>query len=192
MAHHGSILHRAWVALWLWTALASATFPEAQAAGSRSVVDTVARTLTVYADDGRRLAVYANVSVGSGGVADVHYAGDHTTPRGTYRIVSIRPSRHFEMFFQFDYPTPEQARRAMQEGRLSPSDGGAVLVAARDGRLPPQDTPLGGNIGIHGLGRGSLKIHQMFNWTEGCVALTNGQLHDFSRWATVGMRVEIR
>jgi len=155
-------------------------------------VDTAARTLTVYAADGQRLARYANISIGSGGVAAVHYHGDHSTPRGSYRIVQIRPSRSFDTFYLLDYPTAEHAEKAMRSGRLTAESGKAILAAARDGRMPPQDTALGGEIGIHGVGRGSLKVHKAYNWTKGCVALTNEQLHDLARYAEVGMRVTIR
>jgi murein L,D-transpeptidase YafK len=155
-------------------------------------VDTAARTLTVYAADGRRLARYGNISVGSGGVAAVHYRGDHTTPLGNFRIVQIRPSRSFDTFYLLDYPTAEDAAEALGGGRLTAEGHEAIAAAAREGRLPPQDTALGGAIGIHGIGRGSPKIHRMYNWTDGCVALTNEQLRDFARHAVVGMRVIIR
>lgn len=157
-----------------------------------ALVDTAARTLTVYAGDGRRLARYADISIGSGGVAAVHYRGDHTTPTGNYRIVHIRPSRSFDTFYQLDYPTVEHAEAAMRSGRLPADSGEAIIAAAREGRLPPQTTALGGAIGIHGVGRGSMKVHKAFNWTKGCIALANAQLHDFARHAAVGMRVTIR
>lgn len=80
----------------------------------------------------------------------------------------------------------------MRSGRLKAEIGDAILAAAKEGEMPPQDTILGGAIGIHGIGRGSLKIHRIINWTDGCVALTNEQLRDFSRHAEVGMRVTIR
>ena len=58
---------------------------------------------------------------------------------------------------------------------------------------PPQDTPLGGQIGIHGLGHGNPGIHNAgINWTSGCVALDNRQIEALRPWVKVGMRVEIR
>ena len=67
-----------------------------------------------------------------------------------------------------------------------------IALAEWQGRPPPHDTPLGGMIGIHGIGRGSLKVHRDFNWTEGCVALDNQQIHALARYVRVGMRVIIR
>lgn len=155
-------------------------------------VDTAARTLTVYSAYGRRLARYADISIGSGGAAAVHYRDDHTTPFGNYRIVHIQPSRSFDTFFLLDYPTAEHAEAATRSGRLTEEGRDAILAAFEEGQTPPQDTPLGGAIGIHGIGQGSLEIHKTYNWTDGCVALTNEQLHDFARYAAVGMRVIIR
>ena len=86
----------------------------------------------------------------------------------------------------------EHAEAAMRSGRLPADSGEAIIAAAREGRLPPQTTALGGAIGIHGVGRGSMKVHKAFNWTKGCIALANAQLHDFARHAAVGMRVTIR
>lgn len=80
----------------------------------------------------------------------------------------------------------------MRDGRLSVESGEEIIAAAREGLMPPQTTALGGLIGIHGIGRGSLKIHKTYNWTDGCIALTNGQLRDFANYAAVGMRVTIR
>jgi hypothetical protein len=60
------------------------------------------------------------------------------------------------------------------------------------GRLPPQNTALGGRIGLHGLGRGDPKVHQQFNWTNGCIALTNEQIDQLLTWVGKGTRVSIR
>jgi len=35
-------------------------------------------------------------------------------------------------------------------------------------------------------------VHQQYNWTNGCVALTNAQLDQLLQWAQTGTSVEIR
>ena len=67
-----------------------------------------------------------------------------------------------------------------------------VIDAIKNGRTPPQNTPLGGHIGIHGVGAGDPRIHTNFNWTNGCVALTNEQVTRLAALIKVGTRVEIR
>ncbi|MBI3146736.1 MAG: L,D-transpeptidase [Pseudogulbenkiania sp.] len=172
----------------LWLALCL----PAHAGGERWVeVDTVARTLTVFAGD-RLLQRFDNISVGRGGVAPLHYHGDGSTPLGSYRIMRIRTPHVFGSFYQLDYPLPEHAEQAFNDGRIDVATRDDILYAARAGRLPPQHTALGGGIGIHGVGHGSYRIHRDFNWTNGCVALSNAQLSQFAHWVQLGMRVVIR
>jgi L,D-peptidoglycan transpeptidase YkuD (ErfK/YbiS/YcfS/YnhG family) len=57
---------------------------------------------------------------------------------------------------------------------------------------PPQNTILGGAIGIHGIGNGDPEIHKRFHWTEGCVAVTNEQIERLAELVDIGTRVVIR
>jgi lipoprotein-anchoring transpeptidase ErfK/SrfK len=68
----------------------------------------------------------------------------------------------------------------------------SILKALQQHRTPPQNTPLGGRLGIHGIGRANPAIHKAINWTDGCVALTNQQIRQLSPWVQVGTRVVIR
>lgn len=154
-------------------------------------VDTSTRTLTVYGADGSRLAHFDNISVGRGGVSPLHYHGDESTPIGRYHIRQIRPSSRFDTFILLDYPQPQHAELAFQAGRIDGSTRDAIEAAAMLDAMPPQNTALGGEIGIHGVGRGSLRIHSLYNWTNGCVALTNSQLHQLLPKLRNGMLVVI-
>ena len=154
-------------------------------------VDTEARTLTVF-DGDRPLQRFDNISVGRGGVAPIHYHGDGSTPLGSYRVMRIRTPHVFGSFYELDYPRPEHADQAYTDGRIDAATRDGILAAAQAGQLPPQRTALGGGIGIHGVGHGSDRIHRDFNWTNGCVALSNAQLRQFAQWVRPGMRVVIR
>ena len=68
----------------------------------------------------------------------------------------------------------------------------AILNARDRGQLPPQDTALGGHIGIHGVGRLTTDDHRLFNWTQGCIALTDAQIDELAHWLALGTRVVIR
>jgi lipoprotein-anchoring transpeptidase ErfK/SrfK len=35
-------------------------------------------------------------------------------------------------------------------------------------------------------------VHELLNWTDGCVAVTNQQIRQLARWVDVGTRVIIR
>lgn len=163
-----------------------------QAASRRWIdIDTDGQTLTVYDDSGRAIRQFDDISIGSGGVADVHLAGDHTTPRGHFHVVNVRPSSRFDTFILLDYPQPAQADRALHDGSIDAATRAAIDDAVFAGQLPPQDTRLGGEIGIHGLGRDSTGIHRRFNWTSGCIALTNRQIRQLAGLVSAGTDVVI-
>lgn len=155
------------------------------------LVDTSTRTLSVYRHD-RLLDRFHNVAFGRGGLAEDRVRGDGTTPLGIFHIDRIKRSSRFLLFFGIDYPRPEHAQRAFEAGLIDEEDYRRILDASQKHQSPPQDTPLGGYIGIHGLGAGDRRIHEGFDWTQGCIALTNAQVLRLSRWIFPGMRVEVR
>ena len=153
-------------------------------------VDTGKHTLSVF-DGSKVLHKFENISVGRNGVTPQKAAHDHKTPLGAYHISSINHASRFHLFFALDYPTPEQAVTAYQSHRISASEMEAIYQAHRRGEEPSFATSLGGAIGIHGLGDGDPRIHQNFNWTDGCVALTNEQVDELSAWVHTGTKVVI-
>ncbi len=153
-------------------------------------VDATARTLSVMR--GQNVEVrFDDISLGRLGPKPVHYRGDTSTPIGEFRIDAINRQSNYTLFFRLNYPTVAHATQALAAGRISQQDHERIALAEWQGRAPPQDTPLGGMIGIHGIGRGSLKVHRTYNWTEGCVALDNQQIHALAAYVRVGMRVLI-
>jgi murein L,D-transpeptidase YafK len=156
------------------------------------LVDTRALTLTVFSAENHTLARFANIAIGSGGVAEAHHQGDASTPLGTFHVSWIDRHSRFDTFYGLDYPSAPIARRAYAEGTISQAELDAILQALRHHRTPPQNTPLGGQLGIHGLGHGNPSVQQAVNWTNGCVALTNRQIRRLSRWIHLGSRVVIR
>lgn len=181
-----------WINQFVGLALGLALSLSAHADNARwALVDTTAHTLTILDAANRTLERFDNVAFGRGGVAPLHAKGDHTTPLGEFRITHIKPSRRFETFFGLNYPTAAHAEQAFSRGIIDAGTRNGIQNTPLAG-IPPQNTVLGGAIGIHGIGRGSLRIHSMAYWTAGCVALTNQQLRRFAKWAEPGMRVVIK
>lgn len=164
---------------------------EGKVTESRILVDTKQHTLSVFRG-GVLLERFYNVSIGRNGFALDRMRGDGTTPLGTFRIDRIHRKSRFVLFFGIDYPRPEHAHRAFHAGLIDTYDYQRILDAFERNESPPQDTPLGGQLGIHGLGTGDPRIHGAVDWTQGCVALSNEQVKRLSRWVRVGMRVEVR
>jgi murein L,D-transpeptidase YafK len=150
-------------------------------AETRISIDTRERTLTVI-ENGQVVHSFENISVGRAGVTREKIADDDKTPLGTYRVRRVKRDSPYHLYFGLDYPSPEQAARASATGLIGAADYQAILRAHQRGEEPPPDTALGGNIGIHGIGRGDPLIHQKLNWTEGCVALTDEQIDELARW----------
>lgn len=171
---------------------ACALLPGALAAnpGVHVVIDTRSQTLTVF--EGDRVAErFENIAIGRAGTTPDKRHRDNKTPLGRYRISRIKHDSDYHLFLGFDFPTEVQARRALKAGRIDRAQYDAIARAAARDRLPPQNTPLGGYIGIHGIGDGDPEIHEAFNWTEGCIALTNEEVDRLARRVRMGTEVRV-
>jgi murein L,D-transpeptidase YafK len=102
-------------------------------------------------------------------------AGDSRTPEGEYHLMRWSASR-FHRFLWIDYPSPADADAALTSALISYQEHAAILEARREGRLPPQDTPLGGQLGLHGEGRRWRGDSQHLDWTFGCIAMSDAQI----------------
>ncbi len=154
-------------------------------------VDTKAQTLQVL-DGETVLDRFDRVALGVAGAGLKQRRGDDKTPLGSFRVGWFNSQSRFGLFIGLDYPNRDYAERALQDGRIDSQTYGRIVAALDAGRTPPQDTPLGGQIGIHGLGAGNPDVHGLFNWTNGCVALTDAEMRRLVKWVEAGTRVEIR
>ena len=154
-------------------------------------VDTRDATLTVMKGD-KPQEVFSNIAIGRYGKTYFKMKGDHRTPLGRFAIAWIPAKSQYHRFLGLNYPDLERADRALADGDITEAQWQAIRRASEANRRPPQDTPLGGFIGIHGTGDGDLKIHSQYNWTSGCIALTNEQIDRLVALVRVGTPVEIR
>jgi murein L,D-transpeptidase YafK len=166
--------------------------------GSRSIADSVhifidtdKRTLQVLQGD-RVIATFKEIAIGRYGKTYFKMRGDNKTPLGNFRIGWIGKETRYHRFLGLTYPDMEAADRALVDGRIDEAQWQEIRRAMQAGKVPPQQTPLGGYIGIHGIGSGDVDVHQEYNWTNGCVALTNAQIDILAKWVRIGTPVEIR
>ena len=138
------------------------------------------------------MVIFDNIAIGSNGTTRRKRVADERTPLGDYKITEIRPSSRFHMFLGLDYPTMENAELARSEERIGDDEFQRIRLALQRGNVAPQDTSLGGHLGFHGIGDGNPEIHELFNWTNGCIALSNEQIDDLAELITVGTPVHIR
>lgn len=97
--------------------------------------------------------------------------GDERTPEGIYRIDWRNPNSMAHLSLHISYPYAEDQARAEAAGESA-----------------------GGNIMIHGLpnGWGALApLHLMWNWTDGCIAVTNAEMREIWSLVPDGTEIEI-
>lgn len=155
------------------------------------LIDTNSYVLTVYKGM-RPVANFHNLAIGQSGTARTRREGDKTTPLGEFKIDYISHQSRHHRFLGINYPTPEKALLAWQEGTISFPEYLKYLDQRRALGRPPQQTALGGMIGIHGVGAGNVRLHRIANWTDGCIALEDDQIDALSRTIEIGTRVYIR
>ncbi|ABI58824.1 MULTISPECIES: L,D-transpeptidase family protein [Nitrosomonas] len=155
------------------------------------LIDTSEHRLSVMRKD-KVLLTFDNVAIGRYGASRSRMRGDNQTPLGSFQISWVKQHDRFYRFYGINYPNREVADLALSEGRISRQVWENIMNAIESTGLSPQDTSLGGYIGIHGIGKGDQAVHSRFNWTNGCVALTNVQIDQLNPWVKLGTRVVIR
>ena len=128
------------------------------------------------------LVRFDNISIGRNGSGFKHQRGDEITPLGRYKISWINRKSQYNLFYGFNYPSRKNIETALKKKLVDIKTFNSVMIAHKNNRVPPQNTPVGGLIGIHGLGRADKKIHATMNWTRGCIALTNEQIEKLDTW----------
>jgi len=98
--------------------------------------------------------------------------GDHKTPEGIYSVQAKIPNSQFHRALLISYPNAADRERAKKMG------------------VKP-----GGSVEIHGIGAkyGWLgAAHREYDWTDGCVAVTNEEIDEIYPLVSVGTPIEIR
>ncbi len=136
-----------------------------------------------------------DIALGKGGKGTKQRVGDKKTPVGVYKIMDFKADSKFHYFMQIDYPNLLDAWYGYKNNIISAREFKQIAYASKGRQSPPQNTGLGGYIGIHGLGESTperRKIHESFNWTEGCIALKNNEITTLRQFVSIGTRVTIR
>ncbi|MBN2679484.1 L,D-transpeptidase [Acidithiobacillus montserratensis] len=159
----------------------------------RIVVSTTSHLLRIYRGD-ILLATYP-VAIGFNGSAPRRIRGDDVTPVGHYHIGWILYGTQYGPFMGLTYPNKDNAEWGLKEGIITHRQYKAIVDAIDAGQTPPQNTPLGGEIGIHGMGPqfSDDPDSKVFpgRWTAGCVALSNWNAQQVAALVQVGTPVEI-
>lgn len=142
------------------------------------IIDKTGYTLHLY-ERGTRTRSYP-VQLGLDPVNDKIMEGDCRTPEGVYRIIASRrpPKTAYARAFLLDYPNFHDY-----------ADFIAMRHRTHELSL---DARIGDNILIHGGGENARGDAQDgWNWTKGCIALSDENIQDLSRHVRVGTPVTI-
>lgn len=126
--------------------------------------------LLVYSN-GKHLKTYT-ISLGRNPIGDKEFEGDKKTPEGVYFICSKNPNSGYYKNLGISYPDKQDIEKAKIIGKFT-----------------------GGDIKIHGLknGLGFIgKFQRWFNWTAGCIALTNKEMDELYKAVKIGTKIEIK
>lgn len=145
-------------------------YVQADIKADRMVVTKSARTLTLERE-GQPIRTYP-IALGGQPAGHKQREGDERTPEGTYAIDARNPDSDFHLSLRISYPNDEDKKRAATIG------------------VDP-----GGQIMIHGIGEavaGKRSLHPFFNWTNGCVAVTDEEMDEIWKLVDVGTPIEIK
>ncbi|MHC8441300.1 MAG: L,D-transpeptidase family protein [Candidatus Eutrophobiaceae bacterium] len=132
---------------------------------------------------------------GTGGAGSKRKRGDNMTPVGVYRIVAFNPNSKFHFFMHLNYPNARDAWYGHKIKLITKQQLDSIANSYKKRQMTSQNTRLGGFIGIHGIGEineQKLTVHELGNWTNGCIALTNEEITELRRYVKLGTQVIIR
>lgn len=152
-----------------------------------------AHTLTVYSGT-IPLKTY-HCATGENGLDDKKISGDHKTPEGIFYISEteiLDPADYYlgTRWMRVSYPNIEDAERGLMDGIIDQATHDEIVYAIQNHLTPPQDTALGGGIGIHG-GSGNNNETQGNFWTYGCIGLSDKDVNEIFDYITVGTTLVI-
>lgn len=136
----------------------------------RIIVEKSARRLHLISA-GKVVRTY-RIALGRNPVGHKLQEGDKKTPEGIYVVDGRNVNSSYHRSLHISYPSEAEIQQARRSG-VSP----------------------GSNIMIHGMknGLGWLgPLHRVFDWTQGCIAVTNKEIEEI--WALVpnGTAIELR
>ncbi|MFA6465215.1 MAG: L,D-transpeptidase family protein [Desulfurivibrionaceae bacterium] len=147
------------------------------------VIKKAKKKLLLYSEE-KLLRAYP-VKLGFDPVGDKVRQGDKRTPEGSYYICMKNPRSKYYLSLGLSYPSIEDAERGLEQKLITKNDYNRIIERISKKSIPPWDTPLGGEIFIHGGG-------EKWDWTYGCVMLHNKDIEEIFKVVALGTQVVIQ
>lgn len=150
----------------------------------RPRIVVVKREKALLLFDGGTPAARIRIALGRNAVGPKEREGDLRTPEGVYAVCVRNDQSKYHLALGLNYPNATDAQRGLSAGLINENQYEDILDKISRRLRPPWDTPLGGEIMIHGGGADR-------DWTAGCIALDNEGIDFLWRFAPIGTEVEI-
>ncbi|WP_344795783.1 L,D-transpeptidase family protein [Litoribacillus peritrichatus] len=121
--------------------------------------------------DGEFVVKEYHVAFGANPKGHKKQEGDEKTPEGTYTLDYKKEDSSFYRAMHINYPNEIDKANAK---KLGVSPGGFIMIHGQRNNL--------GWLSV---------ITQRFNWTNGCIALTNREMDEFMKLVNVGTEIQI-
>jgi len=134
------------------------------------VVHKSKRQLLAYTY-GKLLKIY-KISLGSKAIGKKEFEGDKKTPEGLYFINDKNSRSGYHKNLGISYPNKNDIENAKRLGKQT-----------------------GGDVKIHGLRNknGYIgKFHRWYDWTSGCIAVTDEEIDELYNAVKIGIQIEIK
>jgi murein L,D-transpeptidase YafK len=125
----------------------------------------------MYLLDGGKVVKEYHVAFGASPKGHKQQEGDEKTPEGSYSLDYKKENSSFYRAMHVSYPNEQDKENAK---KLGVSPGGFIMVHGQRNWL-----------GLFS------PITQQFNWTNGCIALTNNEMDEFMDLVKVGTPIQI-
>jgi murein L,D-transpeptidase YafK len=134
------------------------------------VVEKAKHTMTLFSA-GFAVRSY-QIALGKQPKGDKVQRGDNRTPEGTYFIDFKNPNSKYHKALHISYPDATHTARA---NALGVSPGGDIMIHG----LPPAFASVGAQ-------------HREFDWTEGCIAVTDKEIEEIWSAIPTGVLIHIK
>ena len=128
------------------------------------IIEKSKRRLSLYS--GNNLVRTYRIGLGLSPIEDKIKEGDRKTPEGSFYIFTKNDKRAYYLSLALSYPNAEDATRGIRDGLINREQYDQIVNAVHSKTVPPQNTPLGGEIYIHGNG-------SQATWVRGFKLLTH-------------------
>jgi murein L,D-transpeptidase YafK len=125
----------------------------------------------MYLLKGEEVVQEFRIALGKQPKGHKRFEGDNRTPEGQYQLDYVMEESDFYRSVHINYPRSSDMQWAQKN-----------------------DVDPGGNIKIHGIKNGerrSPSFIQSFDWTDGCIALTNQDMDEFIQLVKMGTPIHI-